>query len=73
MKKTFTFTIKDFANENQWEEFKTMIKRSFVNALNKDYNETVVEFEDDHITFNEIADASIEKTFESIKDAAKEC
>lgn len=72
MKKTFTFTAKDFANENQWAAFKTYINRSFVKAYNKKYNEVIEEFAEDHITVNEITDPSIERDFEKLKDLAKE-
>lgn len=72
MKKTFTFTAKDFENENQWAAFKQYINRSFVKAMNKDFNAAVAEFAEDHITFNEIKNPSIENKLEELKDLAKE-
>lgn len=69
---TYTFTVEDFENENQWEAFKKYVNRMFVNARNPKYNEVVKEFTPNHITFYEINDPDIERTFEDIKDLAKD-
>lgn len=71
MANLYVYTPDDFRTKEQWEDFRGYVSRSFVNALNEEYNKAVKCFDDNLIEFNEL-DYKQERKLSKIVDLVKE-